>query len=154
MSSLNVTVKGMEESLSTCTDDITQLQREVHRLIAVADTLQNKCDDLEARSRRNNVRLVGAPEDQACSTPAVSALLKQAFGLKDAPLLDRAHRSLFPVPGRGNPPRVIVARFHYYQDCANILRLARETADQDKRDVSFSFPRLHCQNRQSPCSVQ
>lgn len=126
LSTLSGTVKVMEESLSTCTDDISQLQKEVRRLTAVTDTLQNKCEDLEARSRRNNVRIVGVPEAQTCSTSSVSALLKQAFDLKEAPLLDRAHRSLQPVPGQGRPPRVIVARVHYFQDCANILRLARE----------------------------
>uniref|UniRef100_A0A3Q1C035 L1 transposable element RRM domain-containing protein n=1 Tax=Amphiprion ocellaris TaxID=80972 RepID=A0A3Q1C035_AMPOC len=126
LSALCGTVKGMEESLSACTDDVSCLQKEVHRLTAVADALQKKCDDLEARSRRNNVRIVGVPESQGCSPASVSALLKQAFDLKEAPLLDRAHRSLLPVPGRGSPPRVIVAHLHYYQDCTNILRLARE----------------------------
>uniref|UniRef100_A0A3P9HWV0 L1 transposable element RRM domain-containing protein n=1 Tax=Oryzias latipes TaxID=8090 RepID=A0A3P9HWV0_ORYLA len=126
LTSLAATVRGMEESLSACTEDVTLLQNDVHRLNAIVENLQNKCEDLEARSRRNNIRLVGVPEDKICSTASIAALLQQAFSLKEAPRLDRAHRALFPAPGRGKPPRVIVARCHYFQDCANILCLARE----------------------------
>lgn len=60
--------------------------------------LQNKCDDLEARSQRNNVQLFAVPEAHNFYTSSVSALLKQAFELKKAPLLARAHRSLLLVP--------------------------------------------------------
>lgn len=42
--------------------------------------LEDKCEDLEVRYRRNNIRIVGVPEGQSsCSTTAVSVLLKEAF---------------------------------------------------------------------------
>ncbi|KAI4893968.1 hypothetical protein NFI96_030053, partial [Prochilodus magdalenae] len=41
-------------------------------------------------------------------------------------MLDRSHRSLVPTPRQDEQPRAIVARLHYFRDCANILRLARE----------------------------
>lgn len=50
-----------------------------------------------------------------------------------------AQRSVLPVPKQGNPPNVIVARFHYYQDCANILRLASEKQRNKMNDMSISF---------------
>uniref|UniRef100_A0AAY4BBS2 Uncharacterized protein n=1 Tax=Denticeps clupeoides TaxID=299321 RepID=A0AAY4BBS2_9TELE len=141
LSGLSVKVNNVEESLSTCTDDITHLQKEVSRLTTLTEMLQNKCDDAEARSRRNNVRIIGVPEAQMCSTTFVSSLLKQAFELKEAPLLDRVHRSFLPGPRQGNPPRVIVAHFHYYQDCENILRLAKEKHRINIKDMSISvFP--------------
>uniref|UniRef100_A0A671TXN8 L1 transposable element RRM domain-containing protein n=1 Tax=Sparus aurata TaxID=8175 RepID=A0A671TXN8_SPAAU len=124
------TIKGttgdMEKCLSSCTDDIVTLQREVARLKAQSESLQDKCEDLESRSRRNNIRIVGVPESHDSSTGAVSALLQRAFSLTEAPVLDRSHRALLPAPRQGDRPRVIVARMHYFQDCANILRLARE----------------------------
>ncbi|KAL7394758.1 hypothetical protein ABVT39_003564 [Epinephelus coioides] len=53
---LKDTVSEMETSLSTCTDDITTLQVEVEHLSADLIRLDNKCEDLEARSQHNNVR--------------------------------------------------------------------------------------------------
>ncbi|KAL6487663.1 hypothetical protein MHYP_G00042890 [Metynnis hypsauchen] len=118
--------REMEKSLSACTDDIVTLQREVAHLKAKSKLLENKCEDLEARSRRNNIRIVGMPGSQASSTGSISALLQKAFSLTEAPMLDRAHRSLATAPRQDEQPRAVVARLHYSQDCANILRLARE----------------------------
>ena len=125
LASLKDATSEMGKSLSSCTDDIVTLQREVKQLQAQSESLQNKCEDLEARSRRNNIRIVGVPESQSSSATEVSALLQKALDLEEAPVLDRSHRSLQPAPRRGDQPRVIVARLHYFQDCANILRLAR-----------------------------
>lgn len=125
LASLKDTTTEMGKSLSSCTDDIVTLQREVKQLQTLSESLQNKCEDLEARARRNNIRIVGIPESRDSSTTAVSALLQKAFDLEEAPVLDRSRRSLQPAPRRGDKPRVIVARLHYFQDCANILRLAR-----------------------------
>ncbi|GAA6079264.1 uncharacterized protein LOC121619810 [Tachysurus ichikawai] len=63
--------------------------------------LESKCDDLESRSRRNNVRIVGVSEDilNNLSTEYVSKLLMEAFTLEKEPLVDRAHQTLAPKPG-------------------------------------------------------
>uniref|UniRef100_A0A672GGL5 L1 transposable element RRM domain-containing protein n=1 Tax=Salarias fasciatus TaxID=181472 RepID=A0A672GGL5_SALFA len=126
LTTLKNTTGEMEKSLSSCTDDVVTLQREVAWLKTQSGALQDKCEDLEGRSRRNNIRIVGVPESQGSTTAVVSALLQQALGLPEPPVIDRSHRSLQPQPRRGDQPRVIVARLHYFQDCANILRLARE----------------------------
>lgn len=142
LAELRSTLAGAEQSLSTCSDDIITLQREVKRLTELTDDLQKKCDDLEGRSRRNNVRIVGIPESPgSCSTSAVSALLKEAFKLDEAPLIDRSHRSLQAAPGKGEPPRTVIARLHYFQDCNEILRLARTNQKIKVRDMTISvFP--------------
>lgn len=51
-------------------------------------------------------------------------MLTEVLQLEKEPLIDRSHRT----PGQKKPggkPRVIVAKLHYYQDCAEILRRAR-----------------------------
>lgn len=116
----------IERSLSVCTDDIASLQREMAHLKAQSEQLENKCKDLEARSRRNNIKIAGVPESQASSTVANSELLQIVFNLSEAPLLDRSHRSLAPASRQGEQPRAVVARLHYFRDCANILCQARE----------------------------
>ncbi|KAJ0064824.1 hypothetical protein NL108_015655 [Boleophthalmus pectinirostris] len=137
---LRATVRDMEDSLTTCTDDVVSLQTRVEKLSAQVISLENKCDDLEARSRRNNIRILGLPEENGpVTTASVSALLKEAFGLDELPLVDRAHRS--PQSKSGGRPRPIVARLHYYSDCADVLRRARAQQRIKIKDATISvFP--------------
>lgn len=110
-------------------------------LADVAVSLENKCENLEARSRRTNIRIMRVPGTHACSASPVAALLKEALGLKGAPLLDRAHRSLLQAPKQGAPPRIIIAQLHYLQECANILPLAWEKQQVTVNGLSISvFP--------------
>lgn len=133
----------MEQSLSTCSDDIITLQSKVEHLSKEWVKLENKCEDLESRARRQNLWIVGVPEDDpdSISTAGVSRLLMEAFKLDKEPLVDRAHRSLMPKPRPGDRPRAIVAKLHYYTDCSNILRKARELQRIKIRNMTISiFP--------------
>ncbi|KAK7131856.1 hypothetical protein R3I93_018424 [Phoxinus phoxinus] len=123
---LRGTVIEMEESLSTCTDDVAYLKSKVEILSNKVLALENKCEDLEGRFCRNNIRIIGLSEQCGTVTAAsTSALLKEALNLDKAPLIDRAHRSLNPKPKPGERPRPIIARLHYYADCVDILQRAR-----------------------------
>ena len=142
MSKLKGTVGEMEHALNECSDDITEMKATIKSLTANVAKLENKCEDLESRSRRNNVRIVGVPEGpDTCTTAAVAALLKEAFDLVKEPLLDRSHRTLQPKPKPGDRPRAIVCSFHYHSDCVDILRRARELRQIKFRDLTISvFP--------------
>lgn len=140
---LKSTVAEMEQSLSTCTDDIVALQTKVDFLAKEVVKLENKCDDLESRSRRQNIRIIGVPEEDpnSASAACVSQLLKEVFQLEKEPLVDRAHRVLLPKPRPGDRPRAIVARLHYYSDCLCILRKAKELQRIKIRGMAISvFP--------------
>lgn len=94
VSALSRTVTEMEESLSTYTDDVVVLKSKVESLSTKVIALENKCEDLESRSRRNNVRIIGLSEQQGpITTASISTLLKEAFKLDKEPVVDRAHRS-------------------------------------------------------------
>lgn len=142
MSKLKDTVGEMEHALTECSDDIAEMKTTIKSLTADVAKLENKCEDLESRARRNNIRIVGVPEGpDTCSTTAVSALLKEAFGLVKEPLVDRSHRTLQPKPKPGDRPRAIVCRLHYYGDCVDILRRARELRQIKVGDLTISvFP--------------
>lgn len=109
-----------------------------------ADTskLENKCKDLEARSLRNNIRIVGVPEEVANnSTMAVATLLKKDLYLDKEPLWDRYHRTLQPKPKAGELPHAIVARLHYHSNCIDILHRARERWKNNIMDMTIPiFP--------------
>ncbi|CAL1589471.1 unnamed protein product [Knipowitschia caucasica] len=93
--------------------------------------LKNKLSDLEGRSRRQNVRMVGLPESLELGprpTEFVSQLLVDVFGaqtLSTLPELDRAHRSLLPKPGLNEKPRTIIIRFHRFQTKDLVMREVR-----------------------------
>lgn len=142
VSKLKGTVGEMEHALTECSDDIAEMKTTIKSLTATVAMLENKCEDLESRSRRNNIRIVGVPEaPDTCTTAPVAALLKEAFGLVKEPVLDRSHRTLQPKPKPGDRPRAIVCRFHYHSDCVDMLRRAKELRQIKVRDFTISvFP--------------
>ncbi|KAJ4942480.1 hypothetical protein JOQ06_012346 [Pogonophryne albipinna] len=83
--------------------------------------LRAKTADLEARSRRKNIRIIGLPES------IDSNLLPQLLGdqiLPTSPELVRAHRSLAAKPKPGERPRPVIIRFHNFQTKERVFREA------------------------------
>lgn len=142
LAKLTGTMGDMEEALTGCTDSMADMKTTVERLTVKVAMLENKCEDLESRSRRNNIRIIGVGEGPGtCSPTAVAALLKDAFSLDKEPLVDRSHRTLQPKPKPGDRPRPIVCRLHYHSDCVDILRRARELQRIKVGDMTLSvFP--------------
>lgn len=118
-------VKEVEDGLSTWSDEVVTLRTTVLELKEEVDGLKKKCDDMEGRMRRCNLRIIGAPETpESSSTEAVAKLLAEVLQMDKAPLIDRVHRTGSGSKS-GDKPRVIVAKLHYYQECVEILRRAR-----------------------------
>lgn len=94
------------------------------------DELRDKLEDMENRSRRNNLRFVGVPEGKESGdmTVFMQELLISLLGLDDSvpPLeIDRAHRAPTPRPNPGERPRAILVRFLRSVDRECVLRTAR-----------------------------
>ncbi|KAI4806601.1 hypothetical protein KUCAC02_017419 [Chaenocephalus aceratus] len=90
-----------------------------------------KTADLEARSRRKNIRITGLPESIEGPRPTAffSDLLTQLLGdqiLPTSPELVRAHRSLAVKPKPGERPRPVIIRFHNFQTKERVIREARK----------------------------
>lgn len=69
-----------------------------------------KLEDLENRSRQNNIRVIGVPEraEGARPTAFMETFLLEVFGKESftrTPVSDRAHRSLAPPPKQNQPLR-------------------------------------------------
>ena len=122
------TIMELERAANDQSDVIQQLQATVSSLTKLVDSLTEKCDDLESRSRLNNVRLIGLAEGLEGSRPIefVSKLLKDLLGLDELPVLDRCHRSLRARPKDTEPPRPIIMRVNLFQTRNLILRRAAE----------------------------
>ncbi|CAI5655064.1 unnamed protein product [Oreochromis niloticus] len=143
---------GLEASLATAQASLTNIcgrLQEVenassdhdHRLSLVEKTclklqadneaLRLKVLDLEGRSRRQNIKIVGLPEkiENGRMVEFLSKFLPKLLGADnfDKPLdIDRAHRLGGRTPGERDRPRVTIARIHHVQVREKILQLARE----------------------------
>lgn len=133
--------------LETRTSEVEDRQTAVHEHIArvdpTLDALKAKAEDLEGRSRRNNVRVTGIPEttDIANMEQFMETLFKDLFGdsLSHMFLVERAHHSLGPRPPPGTAPRPILARILNYRDRDTILRLARERGTLNYQNNAISL---------------
>lgn len=120
---VNETLNGQSDSINNMETRLKEMEKEILKL-------RGWSEDLEARSQRNNIRVVGVREGaEVGKKPSdfVANLLKEKLGLTVAPMLDRAHRTLGARrDGNGAPPRAFVVRCHYYTEKEEILRKARE----------------------------
>lgn len=124
------TQKEMEKSLCDASDRIMQLEKTTETLSNDYKKLQEKCMDIENRSRRQNLRIIGIPEGTEAGNPSrfMAEFFSEVLGEDnfDSPIIiDRAHRTLAPKPRRGERPRAMVIRLHYYSDKEKILKLSR-----------------------------
>lgn len=90
-----------------------------------------KLDDLENRSRRCNIRIVGLPEGSEGTNPVaffrtwLPELVKVSFK-SGSVKLDRCHRALTCRPLPGQRPRAVIVKLHSYQDKVLIMQAARK----------------------------
>ncbi|CAJ0963119.1 unnamed protein product [Ranitomeya imitator] len=114
-------VGAVEERVSTAEDHIVQLQKAERKFTQAISELAAKNEDLENRSRRNNIRIVGVPEKAEGRNPTeyVESWLLETFG--DAALtkvfaVERAHRVPPKPPVPGASPRTMLAKILNYRD--------------------------------------
>ena len=143
LDSHNQMITTIENTLSTQSDEIAELTTRLDHLEKANAALTSKAEDLENRSRRQNIRIVGLPEGLEGGSPSefISKLLRSLVGndvFPTPPELDRAHRAPAPKPALGQRPRAIIARFHRYQDKERVLRWAR----LQKEGIKFDGNRI------------
>lgn len=130
-------VKAMQERLTQAEGRISGVEDSTQQLLNVReqqrkrlDTLWNRVEDLENRSRRNNVRLLGLKEGIegdnliACVEKILSEGLN--IDIDNEFEIERAHRSPGSRPDDGQPPRLIMIRFLRSAARDKALKAARE----------------------------
>uniref|UniRef100_H3B4E2 L1 transposable element RRM domain-containing protein n=1 Tax=Latimeria chalumnae TaxID=7897 RepID=H3B4E2_LATCH len=92
--------------------------------------LAQRLDDQENRARRNNLRILGFPEQREKGKPIqfLQEVLPKLLGLADGTQLEveRAHRTLGTRPEAGQRPHPFIVKFLRFQDKERIIHKARE----------------------------
>ncbi|ROI60077.1 LINE-1 retrotransposable element ORF1 protein [Anabarilius grahami] len=119
--------------MSASDSRITALEAMCNELQVANGLLKAKVNDLEGRSRRLNVKIVGIKEGEEKGSPTdfVSKLIPELLGQDNfsRPIkIDRAHRNLRPKPQPNERPLIIIAKVHKDRDVIDILRLSRQQA--------------------------
>lgn len=124
----------LEERVSQAEDDLNPLKQELKALKMQIDLHNAKFEEMENRSRRNNVRVVGLPERCEGSHPEefFENWLRGIFGAETFSHLfsiERAHRVPTRTPSTGGYPRPIIIKLINYRDKVTLMRRARELGD-------------------------
>lgn len=110
------------------------------------DAMWNRLQMLENHSKRNNVRLVGLKETYGTNgtmESCVRRVLSEGLGVDvDGEFeVERAHRSLAPLPNDGQPPRPVLIRFLRKSARDKVVKAARERRGIDWEGIRLSlFP--------------
>lgn len=123
-------IVSLESSANVLDERVVALEAACATLTESNAKLQDKVVDLESRSRRNNIRIVGLPESLEGPRPSVfsAQALVDILGediLPSPPEIDRAHRALTSKPAAGKKPRPVIIRLHRYLQKELIIREAR-----------------------------
>lgn len=124
-------ISCLESGLAEVTQHLEHLETACAGLTKENEWLRSKMSDLEGRSRRQNIRIVGLPESIEGPRPTnfFSEMLAEVFGdqiLASPPELDRAHRIPAPKPAPGQRSLPVVLRFHRYQVKDLVVRESRK----------------------------
>lgn len=119
-------ITELEERLGESDGRLADLEKGYEEMRTQNILLKTKVIDLESRSRRQNIKIIGLPEKIEKGSPStfVSDFLLKLLGAEQFPRgikVDRAHRSGAP----GNRPRVMIAKIHHDSMKEKIIRMAR-----------------------------
>uniref|UniRef100_H3AR08 L1 transposable element RRM domain-containing protein n=1 Tax=Latimeria chalumnae TaxID=7897 RepID=H3AR08_LATCH len=132
-----------EDRISTAEDQIQQLESGMWDLGKTLEAVLTKVDNLENRSCRNNIRIVGFPENVEEGNPIsfLSKKIPELLGLESGMDLniERAHRTLAPCPAPGQHPRAFVVRFLKFQTKELVLCAARSKGTIKWNESSIHF---------------
>lgn len=139
---------AMAKSLNDALERIAELDRWNDLQSREMKRLHEKCTDLESRSRRQNLRIIGVSEgaEGASATRFMADFFTEVLGPENftSPVtIDRAHRSLASKPKSGGRPRPILVRLHYFAEKERILGISKGKGRLFYRDTPVHiFPDL------------
>nr|XP_014349720.1 PREDICTED: uncharacterized protein LOC106705277 [Latimeria chalumnae] len=132
-------INSAEQRTSTLEDTITSLKETQKKKNRIIENITAKLDDLENRSRHNNLRIVGLPErvEGRDTTSFVQKLLADLLNNELDPVGERAHRSLRPKLGPNEKSRTIILKMLKSLDKEKLVIAARKKGQLEYRGQKF-----------------
>lgn len=140
----NATIAEAQTRIVDLESACSELKETLITTVKLNREMRDKIDDLESRSRRNNLRIYGIPEDTEGKSVMdfVKDLLKSQLDLP-AELdlqIQRAHRALRPKPTTNATARSIIVNFLQFQIKELVLKKAwQKKVEIDGRRVYFDI---------------
>lgn len=142
------TQKEMLEKVEAMEEQIVDQDNCIHCLEKAVSSLKNENDALklkEGRSRRNNIKIVGIPEQEEGGKPTefIEALIPQLLekeNFQSPVVINRVHQILRLPPPGGAKPRAFIDWVHFYWEKELILRLRRTRQLEYKGNKVLIFP--------------
>lgn len=124
----NTRLDEAEERIAKAEDRIQNTEEILSEMLKLQAQMEAKITDQESRSRRENIRIYGIPEEDEKEYPSiiefVEKLLSDNLDISDIASLqiERAHRALGPQPPPNAQPRSILVKFSSFRTKETILR--------------------------------
>uniref|UniRef100_A0AAV2LZQ3 LINE-1 type transposase domain-containing 1 n=1 Tax=Knipowitschia caucasica TaxID=637954 RepID=A0AAV2LZQ3_KNICA len=126
-----------ESRISALEDDMTPLQARVNELIKSNSELASQVLDLQARSRRDNLRILNLRESVEGSNPVLffEKFIPKLLHLSVSDIsIDRTHRTFGPPAAADDRPRPVIIKFHRSRDVITVLSAAKRAGDLQYED--------------------
>uniref|UniRef100_H2ZZZ3 L1 transposable element RRM domain-containing protein n=1 Tax=Latimeria chalumnae TaxID=7897 RepID=H2ZZZ3_LATCH len=122
-------IDEVERRVGDVEDSIQNVDSSIQNLQTKIVWLQEKADDLENRSRRSNLQLVGLPEGEEGkdSVAFLEDWLPSFLNLPDQEKkieIEQAHQTFVPRSSDANKPRMILFKLLHFRDKELLLRQA------------------------------
>ncbi|KAJ4921628.1 hypothetical protein JOQ06_023010 [Pogonophryne albipinna] len=103
--------------------------------------LENKCEELEGRERRNNLRIYSVPEkcEGNSMMDFLENLIREKLDVSGEIPIERAHRATGHLTGHSDRPRSIIVRFQNYNVRQRVLQAAWAKKDIRVKDCRIFF---------------
>ncbi|KAK7907186.1 hypothetical protein WMY93_015798 [Mugilogobius chulae] len=139
---LTLRVNAAEERIAENESCGTEMTKVLVHVLRKQKYLEEKCQDLESRSRRKNLRIYSVPEKSEGTNMVtfINKLLNETLGITGVHI-ERAHRATGNGGGRTDPtrPRSILVRFQTFMEKQRVLQAAwaRKEIRLDDRRIFF-----------------
>ncbi|KAJ1128533.1 hypothetical protein NDU88_006911 [Pleurodeles waltl] len=159
-SSIRADIAGFRETVNTLDQCLTAVEDQVAVIPDQEEelrTLRAKITDLEDRSRRDNIRFFGVPEQKEGSDikAFLRSLLTNHFGIEFSPPpeFQRVHRIGPPHKATANKPRPIIACFLRHEQARQVISAAKTqgpvSLEGHEIRVAADFSRLTNEKRRA-----
>lgn len=151
----NTRLDEAEERILKAEERVQNTEDVLTEMLKLHVKLDAKITEQESRSRRENIRIYGVPEEAEKESPTmisfVEKLLRENLNIDDATTLEieRAHRALGPRPPQDAQPRSILAKFLSFKTKEMILRLAWQ-----KKGFTWQGRQINLDNDYAPQILQ